>query len=134
MQTHGELERKLMDYSFRYKQALKKKIEIMKLRYEKCMSLRVFREPMQNINEKYMLIDIEVRNIKEYMMNKLKSDKSRQMELISKLDGLSPLKTLARGYSIVQSGESVIRSSKDLKHGDEISIRFSDGNTNAKIL
>lgn len=123
-----------MDYSFRYKQALKKKIEIMKLRYEKCMSLRVFREPMQNINEKYMLIDIEVRNIKEYMMNKLKSDKSRQMELISKLDGLSPLKTLARGYSIVQSGESVIRSSKDLKHGDEISIRFSDGNTNAKIL
>lgn len=134
MQTHGELERKLMDYSFRYKQALKKKIEIMKLRYEKCMSLRVFREPMQNINEKYMLIDIEVRNIKEYMMNKLKSDKSRQMELISKLDGLSPLKTLARGYSIVQSGESVIRSFKDLKHGDEISIRFSDGNTNAKIL
>ncbi|MBO5003984.1 MAG: hypothetical protein J6D03_01765 [Clostridia bacterium] len=134
MQIHGELERKLMDYSFRYKQALKKKIEIMKLRYEKCMSLRVFREPMQNINEKYMLIDIEVRNIKEYMMNKLKSDKSRQMELISKLDGLSPLKTLARGYSIVQSGESVIRSSKDLKHGDEISIRFSDGNTNAKIL
>lgn len=123
-----------MDYSFRYKQALKKKIEIMKLRYEKCMSLRVFREPMQNINEKYMLVDIGVRNIREYMMNKLKSEKSRQMELISKLDALSPLKTLARGYSIVQSGTNVIKSSKDLKQGDEISIRFSDGNTNAKIL
>lgn len=106
----------------------------MKLRYEKCMSLRVFREPMQNINEKYMLIDIVVRNIKEYMMNKLKSDKSKQMELISKLDGLSPLKTLARGYSIVQLGTNIIKSSKQLKKGDEISIRFSDGNTNAKIL
>ncbi len=106
----------------------------MKLRYEKCMSLRVFREPMQNINEKYMLVDIGVRNIREYMMNKLKSEKSRQMELISKLDALSPLKTLARGYSIVQSGTNVIKSSKDLKQGDEISIRFSDGNTNAKIL
>lgn len=134
MQIHGELEKKLIDYSFRYKQALKKKIEIMKLRYEKCMSLRVFREPMQNINEKYMLVDIGVRNIREYMMNKLKSEKSRQMELISKLDALSPLKTLARGYSIVQSGTNVIKSSKDLKQGDEISIRFSDGNTNAKIL
>lgn len=134
MQIHGELEKKLNSYSFRYKQALKKKIEIMKLRYEKCMSLRVFREPMQNINEKYMLVDIGVRNIREYMMNKLKSEKSRQMELISKLDALSPLKTLARGYSIVQFGSNVIKSSKDLKHGDEISIRFSDGNTNAKIL
>lgn len=134
MQIHGELEKKLIDYSFRYKQALKKKIEIMKLRYEKCMSLRVFKEPMQNINEKYMLIDIGVRNIREYMMNKLKSEKSRQMELISKLDALSPLKTLARGYSIVQSGTNVIKSSKDLKQGDEISIRFSDGKANAKIL
>lgn len=134
MQIRGELEKKLIDYSLRYKNALKKKIEIMKLKFEKCMSLRVFREPMQNINEKYMLIDIQVRNIRENMMNKLKSEKSRQMELISKLDGLSPLKTLTRGYSIVQSGDHVIKSSKELKQGDEISIRFSDGNTNAKIL
>ena len=134
MQIHGELEKKLIDYSLRYKNALKKKIEIMKLKFEKCMSLRVFREPMQNINEKYMLIDMQVRNIRENIMNKLKSEKSRQMELISKLDGLSPLKTLTRGYSIVQSGDSVIKSSKNLKQGDEISIRFSDGNTNAKIL
>lgn len=106
----------------------------MKLRYEKCMSLRVFKEPMQNINEKYILIDIQVRNIREYIMNKLKTDKSKQMELISKLDGLSPLKTLARGYSIVQLGNNIINSSKHLKKGDEISIRFSDGSTNAKIL
>lgn len=134
MQIRGELEKKFIDYSLRYKNALKKKIEIMKLKFEKCMSLRVFREPMQNINEKYMLIDIQVRNIRENMMNKLKSEKSRQMELISKLDGLSPLKTLTRGYSIVQSGDHVIKSSKELKQGDEISIRFSDGNTNAKIL
>ncbi len=134
MQIRGELEKKLIDYSLRYKNALKKKIEIMKLKFEKCMSLRVFREPMQNINEKYMLIDIQVRNIRENMMNKLKLEKSRQMELISKLDGLSPLKTLTRGYSIVQSGDHVIKSSKELKQGDEISIRFSDGNTNAKIL
>lgn len=134
MQIHGELEKKLIDYSLRYKNALKKKIEIMKLKFEKCMSLRVFKEPMQSINEKYILIDMQVRNIRENMMNKLKSEKSRQMELISKLDGLSPLKTLTRGYSIVQIGDSVIKSAKDLKQGDEISIRFFDGNTNAKIL
>lgn len=134
MQILGELEKKLLDYKLRYKLALKKKIEMMRLKYEKCMSLRVFKEPMQQINEKYILIDKQVRNLKEYITNKLKSEKMKEIELISKLDALSPLKTLTRGYSIVQKDNGIVKSSKDLKKGDEINIRFSDGNTNAKIL
>ncbi|CDA16732.1 exodeoxyribonuclease 7 large subunit [Clostridium sp. CAG:571] len=134
MQILGELEKKLLDYKLRYKLALKKKIEMMRLKYEKCMSLRVFKEPMQQINEKYILIDKQVRNLKEYITNKLKSEKIKEIELISKLDALSPLKTLTRGYSIVQKDNGIVKSSKDLKKGDEINIRFSDGNTNAKIL
>ena len=97
MQILGELEKKLLDYKLRYKLALKKKIEMMRLKYEKCMSLRVFKEPMQQINEKYILIDKQVRNLKEYITNKLKSEKIKEIELISKLDALSPLKTLTRG-------------------------------------
>ena len=134
MHILGELEKKLLDYKLRYKLALKKKIEMMRLKYEKCMSLRVFKEPMQQINEKYILIDKQVRNLKEYITNKLKSEKIKEIELISKLDALSPLKTLTRGYSIVQKDNGIVKSSKDLKKGDEINIRFSDGNTNAKIL
>ncbi len=134
MQILGELEKKLLDYKLRYKLALKKKIEMMRLKYEKCMSLRVFKEPMQQINEKYILIDKQVRNLKEYITNKLKSEKIKEIELISKLDALSPLKTLTRGFSIVQKDNGIVKSSKDLKKGDEINIRFSDGNTNAKIL
>ena len=133
MQILGELEKKLLDYKLRYKLALKKKIEMMRLKYEKCMSLRVFKEPMQQINEKYILIDKQVRNLKEYITNKLKSEKIKEIELISKLDALSPLKTLTRGYSIVQKDNGIVKSSKDLKKGDEINIRFSDVNTNAKI-
>ena len=134
MQILGELEKKLLDYKLRYKLALKKKIEMMRLKYEKCMSLRVFKEPMQQINEKYILIDKQVRNLKEYITNKLKSEKIKEIELISKLDALSPLKTLTRGYSIVQKDNGIVKSSKELKKGDEINIRFSDGNTHAKIL
>ena len=134
MQILGELEKKLLDYKLRYKLALKKKIEMMRLKYEKCMSLRVFKEPMQQINEKYILIDKQVRNLKEYITNELKSEKIKEIELISKLDALSPLKTLTRGFSIVQKDNGIVKSSKDLKKGDEINIRFSDGNTNAKIL
>lgn len=129
-----ELKRKLDTYKNRYKLALKKKTEVMRLRYEKCMSLRVLKEPMQNINEKYMLIDIHVKNIKNSITNKLKQEKSKEMEIISRLDGLSPLKTLLRGYSITQKDNKIIKSAKDLNSGDEITIKFLDGNTNAKII
>ena len=78
LQILGELEKKLLDYKLRYKLALKKKIEMMRLKYEKCMSLRVFKEPMQQINEKYILIDKQVRNLKEYITNKLKSEKIKE--------------------------------------------------------
>ena len=54
--------------------------------------------------------------------------------LISTLDALSPLKTLARGYSLVEKDNNrVITKSKDLKTGDNINIRFQDGVANATI-
>lgn len=53
--------------------------------------------------------------------------------LCSKLDSLSPLKVLARGFSIAKKDENIIVNSKDLSVGDSISIQFADGNAKAKI-
>lgn len=53
--------------------------------------------------------------------------------LCSKLDSLSPLKVLARGYSIAKKDENIIVNSKDLSVGDSISIQFADGNVKAEI-
>ena len=53
--------------------------------------------------------------------------------LCSKLDSLSPLKVLARGYSIAKKDENIIVDSKDLAIGDSISIQFADGNAKAEI-
>ena len=45
----SDLTLKLESYNNRYKLALKKKVEFMRLRYEKCMNSRVFKEPLQKI-------------------------------------------------------------------------------------
>ena len=55
-------------------------------------------------------------------------------ELVSKLDELSPLKTLSRGYTLTQKENKIIKSAKDVKTGDEVSIKFIDGTKSAKIL
>ncbi len=130
----SDLVLKLDSYSNRFKLALKKKVELMRLRYEKCMNSRVFKEPTQKINEKYMIIDLKIKSIQNSMMSIYKDKKTNMIKQISKLDALSPLKTLTRGYSIIQKNGKVIKSVSDVKKDDEVDLRLTDGIAKAKIL
>ena len=130
----ADVKLKLESYQSRYKMALKKKIELMKLRYEKCMNSRVFREPLQKINEQYIAVDMKLKRIENSIILKLKDCKTNMTNVISKLDALSPLKTLTRGYIIAQKGNTIIKSVQDIKTDEQINLRFQDGERKAKIL
>ena len=54
-------------------------------------------------------------------------------EHIAKLDSLSPLKVLSRGYSLVYKGEELLNSAEKLEKGDILSIRFGSGGANAEV-
>ncbi len=54
-------------------------------------------------------------------------------EHIAKLDSLSPLKVLSRGYSLVYKGEELLNSAEKLEKGDVLSIRFGSGGANAEV-
>ncbi len=129
-----ELKLKLLSYNNRLKLALKKKVEIMRMKYEKCMTRRVFKEPLQQINEKYIRIDMIVKNIQHSIITKYKDRKNEMITQITKLDSLSPLKTLTRGYCIAQTEGKIIKSVKDTKKDQEIELKFIDGNKTAKIV
>ena len=124
---------KLDGYNLRFKNALKKKIEVMRLRYEKCMMNRVFRNPLQRINDQYLRVDALSKSIHNSIDKKMQISKSRFVELVTKLDSLSPLKTLSRGYSLVQKNGKIVKSVKDVSADDEVDIRLVDGITKAKI-
>ena len=130
----ADIKLKLEGYNNRYKLALKKKVEFMRLRYEKCMNSRVFKEPLQKINEKYILIDMKVKTMQNSISNIYNSKKTNMIKHIAKLDALSPLKTLTRGYSIVQSNGKVVKSVNQIKKDDEIDIRLIDGKAKAKVM
>ena len=124
----------LENFNKRYRLALKKKVELMKLRYEKCMQNRAFKEPLQKINEKYIQIDMIVKRMELKVTDKLNKSKNQAVTVISKLDALSPLKTLTRGYSITQFNGKIVKRAKELNKDDEVSIRFTDGEKMARIL
>ena len=129
-----EVKQKINTYQNRLRLTLIKKVEIRKLRYEKCMSSRVFKEPLRNINDNYLKIDAYIKRLENSIKTKQKEEKTKYIELISKLDTLSPLKTLTRGYSLVEENDKIIKSAKDVKTGDKINIRFVDGTKQAEIL
>ena len=54
--------------------------------------------------------------------------------LTAKLDAMSPLKVLTRGYSMAQGQDgTVIRSVRQVSAGDTITISLSDGNVSAAV-
>jgi len=54
---------------------------------------------------------------------------------VAKLDALSPLGVLTRGYSITQASDgSVLRDAGQTKPGDKLKIRLERGKLNAEVL
>ena len=126
-----ELQLKLKGYQNRFRQALIRKTQLMRLQYEKCMASRAFARPMQMVNEQYMLIDKFVKTLEYQITQKLEQQKAKTM--ILNLDTLSPLKTLARGYGIITVEGKNAKSVTQLKQGAQIKIRLQDGEAKAKI-
>lgn len=125
----------LKAYNNRYKVSLKKKIELMKMSYEKCMTRQAFKNPTQKINEQYMLIDMKVKSLQNNILLKIKEDKTKFVKEVAKLDALSPLKTLTRGYSIISKQDGrIAKEVKELSQGEKVSIRLSDGKVDAQVL
>ena len=121
-------------YQRRLKLALKRKTEVMKLRYEKCLNSRVYKEPYQKINDYYMKIERDIKTIENITSKKLKDYKIEATKIITKLDTLSPLKTLTRGFCVTEVNGKIVTNASDLNKDMEINLRFHDGNKNAKIM
>lgn len=120
-------------YKNRLKMALIKKLDFMKLRYEKCITSRTFKNPYEMIQNNYLKIDSFIKTLQNGINNRYKDSKNQFISIISKLDSLSPLKTLSRGYVIAQKNGTTIKTVKDLQKDDNIEIKFVDGTVNARI-
>ena len=128
-----ELKQKINNYQNRYRLALKKKIELMKLRYEKCMKSRVFTDPMRKIRDMDVALDSYVQRLENKIKIIHKDNKSSYVELVTKLDTLSPLKTLTRGYSLTEKDNKIVKSVNELNKNDKVKLKFQDGEKDAII-
>ena len=67
--------------------------------------------------------------------NTLEHKKHRFISLTAKLDAMSPLKVLTRGYSMTHTEDGkLVRSINDTHNGDTLHVRFADGTVDAQVM
>lgn len=98
---------------------------------ERTLALR---DPVKNINEQRKELIYLTEKITTLTNSVLDSNKSKISALAGKLDTLSPLNVISRGYALVEKNNKPITKVKDLKKDDIISIKLSDGKIKANII
>ena len=102
----------------------------LKREYQRLDSLaksRMLREPMSFIEEQQMRLDYSVKNLQASFGTAVAGEQKRLSAAAAKLDALSPLKVLGRGYAIARKGDTVVHSVKDVSSGDRLTVRLADG-------
>ena len=114
--------------------AIKNYIERKRQYVERLKAAKLEKVPLDKINRYRLTIDNLMIKSEKDLRNKLNGYKTRCVESITKIDTLSPLKTLTRGYSVVENKDGkLIKTTKDVKPEDIINITVTDGKISAVV-
>ena len=101
-----------------------------------ALSMRLYKNPLPLRLQQYeqQLAQLKVR-LNSHMNLTLSLQQKQLAHLCGKLDSLSPLRVLARGYSITQNQQNLtIRSMKDVNVGEQIKTRLPDGDIISQVI
>lgn len=92
------------------------------------------RSPTGYLEQKRKNIEILSNRLTACQTQGVERKKRRYVELTAKLDAMSPLKVLTRGYAMVLSEQGeVLRSVSQVIPGDKITVSLSDGRVSAFV-
>ncbi|MGO3346189.1 MAG: exodeoxyribonuclease VII large subunit [Marinomonas sp.] len=117
----------------RLQQSLERQIQEHKVKTQNLEHRLQKNTPVRRIEQnRDKLRDIDAR-LALALNNALTSKQTSFARLIDKLNLVSPLNTLSRGYAIASQDKQVIRSIKDIKKGDAIKVRVQDGEIDCTV-
>lgn len=103
------------------------KISFEKQRLEHLSKSKVLSSPLETVHNRNMKLDMLTARMKTAYTTILSEKQRKFASLNAKLDALSPLKILSRGYSIAEKDNAVIKSVNSVNVDDIITVRLFDG-------
>ncbi len=115
------------------KQAVVHRLQVEQKRLNTLRERRCLTTPLFYVEGQAMRLDYATRAFSNAAQMQLGKADHRLAAVTGKLDALSPLKVLSRGYGIAQKGKSVVKSVKDVDQGDELTLQLSDGSIRCRV-
>ena len=119
----------------RLAQAMGRKLESARKDLDRAAWCRALQDPMNYVDDKRMVLDYQREKLAAGLNAALNRERQRFGQLASKLDALSPLKVLGRGYAIPRKADGgVVRSVTDVAPGDPLKLRVADGEISCQVV
>jgi len=130
-----ELKEDLEQWQLRLINAMSQQVEGKRQRLERLKSMGPLSNPFWRIDQNRQRLDT-LSEALEQGMTRFVSDKSGILKLLAaKLDLLSPLAILGRGYSLTYGPKgNLLRSSQDIKVGQQVQVRLHQGLLTCAVL
>ena len=124
-----ELEKYLQRLTDNLNGAIRNKLEQEEQRLDNLLSKSAFRLFPERINEAAQKIDDLAQQLDKNMTNLLTTKEDELEAIMGKLDSLSPLNTLGRGYSLTRKSDTKekVKSTAEVEVGETVEVIVRDG-------
>ncbi len=126
--------RRLDALQTRMVQSEQKRVKALREQFEKTSRSRALQDPMAFIDDKRMLLDYTQKNLAALAQHQMAQRQQQFTALAAKLDALSPLKVLGRGYAVARNEQGqILRAAQEAAAGEKIEVLLGQGSLNCTV-
>ena len=115
--------------------ALNRQLKAAKQHLDVLSRSPALQSPVGYLEQKGRSLELLKNRLIAAQNNAIAQKNQRYVSYVAKLDAMSPLKVLTRGYSMAKNDAgTVIRSISQVELGERIDVQFSDGSLSAVVM
>ena len=115
--------------------AMQMKIDRAGERLDNLANRPVLKSPLASFESRRKALELMEKRLISAQSGNVARNRQRFVAQVSKLDAMSPLKVLTRGYAMVAKEDgTIVRSVRDVKPKEPIAVRVSDGTIVATVI
>ncbi len=126
--------RGLRQLALRLEQAQSRRLNQARQRLEKLAASPVMGRPEGYLQQRHLQLELLRQRLEQGGEACLQQCRQRYAQTAAKLDALSPLKVLGRGYAMLTLDGAVVRSVTQLGQGDQVTAALEDGAVQCQVV
>lgn len=130
----AELRERIGSLQSRMAHCMTRQLNLSRQRLDSVKEKRVLQSPLNYLQDKRLLLDYHQKQLSACAQRLLAAKKQHFIRLTAGLEAMSPLKVLARGYSMTRDKNGkVVTNAASLQTGDEITVTLQTGELEATV-